>query len=135
MKIGFVAGAFDLLHAGHIDMLRQAKIVCDFLKVGLQLNPQFNRPEKNKPVQSIVERQIQLLGCKYVDNIIIYETERDLLDILSIEPIDIRIVGEDWKEKEITGQQLCKERGIEIYYNKRSHLFSTSELIERIKKS
>lgn len=138
MKVGFTCGAFDLLHAGHIMMLKEAKSVCDELLVGLQTNPKLDRPSKRKPIQSLFERYMQLAACKYVDRIIIYETEQDLQDILSIYAIDIRIVGEDHKKPK--GQlsvrdKICKERGIEIYYNSRKHRFSTTELIQRIKKS
>lgn len=130
MKIGFVCSCFDLLHSGHILMLQEAKSHCDFLIAGLQTDPTIDRPEsKNKPIQSIVERFIQLDGVKYVDKIIPYESERDLLDILNSIKIDIRIMGEEYKDKEFTGKGLP----IEIYYNSRKHGFSTSELRKRLK--
>lgn len=129
---GFTCSAFDLLHAGHIDMLRQASEQCDYLIVGLQNDPSFDRPFKNKPVQSIVERYIQLSACKYVDEIVVYNTEKDLEDLLRLLDINIRIVGIEYKNKELTGRQICAERGIEIFYNTRDHDFSTTELRERI---
>lgn len=133
LKVGFTASAFDLLHAGHILMLQEAKSVCDYLIVGLQTNPNLDRPNKRKPMQSIIERQIQLKAVFYVDEVIVYETEKDLLDLLKALPIDIRIVGEDYKGKDFTGKDYCLSNNIEIYYNKRSHDFSSTELIDRIK--
>lgn len=132
MKVGFTCSAFDLLHAGHIDMLRQAREKCDYLIVGLQNDPSLDRIEKNKPVQSIVERYVQLAGCKFVDEIIPYNTERDLEDLLSILSINIRIVGEEYKFRPLTGRDICERRGIEIFYNKRDHRFSSSELRARL---
>lgn len=132
MKVGFTCSAFDLLHAGHIDMLRQAREKCDYLIVGLQNDPSLDRVGKNKPVQSIVERYVQLAGCRFVDEIIPYNTERDLEDLLSILSIDIRIVGEEYKDKFLTGRDICVRRGIEIFYNKREHRFSSSELRNRL---
>lgn len=133
---GFTCGAFDLFHAGHVVMLQEAKSVCDYLIVGIQTNPAIDRPEKNKPVQSIVERQIQVGACRYVDETIVYETEKDLLDLLTILKIDIRIVGPDHANKPNPSprDEICHRRGIEIYYNRRDHGFSTTELRERIKK-
>jgi glycerol-3-phosphate cytidylyltransferase len=128
MKIGFVASCFDLFHAGHIMMLKEAKGQCDYLIVGLQTDPTVDRPEKNKPIQSIFERHIQLDACKYVDEIVVYATEKDLMDVLQSFPIDVRIVGEEYQHKSFTG----KELPIEIYYNKRRHSFSTSELRQRV---
>ena len=133
MKVGITFGAFDLLHAGHILMLAEAKSTCEVLLVGLQTNPQIDRPEKHRPIQSVYERQIQLEACEYVDDIIIYDTERDLENILATMPIDIRILSEEYRDKPITGEGICKRRGIEIYYNKRDHDYSTTELRERIK--
>ena len=130
MKIGFVCSCFDLLHSGHVLMLQEAKSKCDFLIAGLQTDPTIDRPDsKNKPIQSIVERFIQLDGVKYVDKIIPYESEKDLLDILNSIKIDIRIMGEEYKDKEFTGKGLP----IEIYFNSRKHGFSTSELRKRLK--
>lgn len=130
-KIGFTCGAWDLLHAGHISMMREAKEHCNYLICGLQTDPSLDRKEKNKPVQSIIERYIQLSAVKYVDEIIVYNTEQDLVDLLEILPLNIRIVGEEYKDKPFTGQDVCKARGIEIYYNSRTHRFSSSELRNR----
>ena len=132
-KIGFTCSTFDLLHAGHITMLREAKKECDYLICGLQTDPTIDRPtSKNKPIQSLVERYIQLEAVKYVDKIVVYQTERDLEDLLLTLDIDVRIVGEEYRNAKFTGQDICKQRGIEIYYNKREHSFSTTELRERI---
>lgn len=133
MKIGFTCGAFDMFHAGHILMLKKCKDVCDYLIVGIQTDPTIDRPEKNKPIMSIFERQMVVKACKYVDEIIVYETEKDLEDILSTIDIDIRIVGIDHKNGFMTGYEICKKRGIKIYYNKRDHRFSTTSLRERVK--
>lgn len=132
MRKGFTCSAFDLLHAGHIDMLKQAKEQCDYLIVGLQNDPSKDRVDKNKPVQSIVERYLQLSACKYVDEIIPYNTEEDLEDLLSILDIDVRIVGVEYKNKHLTGRTICDMRGIEIFYNRRDHNFSSSELRARM---
>ena len=132
MVIGITFSTFDLLHAGHILMLQEAKQYCDYLIVGLQTDPTIDRPEtKNKPSQSIVERQIQLAAVKHVDEIVIYETEKDLLDILTIYPINIRFVGEEYQNKDFTGKQYCLDNGIELVYNNRKHRFSTTELRQR----
>lgn len=128
MIVGFSASTFDLLHAGHIMMLREAKSVCDYLIVGLQVNPKIDRPEKNEPVQSIVERYIQLAAVKYVDEIVPYATEGDLEDILEAYPINIRILGEEYRNKDFTGRDICKKCGIELHFNKRDHRFSSSSL-------
>jgi glycerol-3-phosphate cytidylyltransferase len=131
-KIGFTCSTFDLLHAGHILMLQEAKHHCDKLIVGLQTDPTIDRPDtKNKPVQSIVERQIQLDAVQCVDYIYIYETEKDLMDLLTILNIDIRFVGEEYKDKDFTGKQYCIDNQIEIFYNSRKHRFSTTELRKR----
>jgi len=132
MIVGLTASTFDLLHAGHIAMLREAKSVCDYLICGLQIDPSYDRPEKNKPVQTIVERYAQLSAVKYVDEIVVYHTEQDLLDILEMYPIDIRILGEEYKEKEFTGKDICRKIGIEFYFNKRNHRFSSSGLRKRV---
>jgi glycerol-3-phosphate cytidylyltransferase len=131
MSKGFTASAFDLLHSGHIAMLEEAKSVCDYLVVGLQVNPQLDRPDKHKPIQSVTERYLQLKACKYVDEIIPYETEGDLYNLLQILHPDIRIVGEEYLDRKFTGKDLP----IKIYYNRRQHSFSSSELRERIKNS
>lgn len=132
MKIGFTCSTFDLFHAGHVTMLAEAKVHCDFLLVGLQTDPTISRPTKNKPVQSLVERYIQLEGCTYVDAIVPYTTEADLEEILKIYPINIRFLGEEYKNNAFTGKQICEDRGIEIYFNKRDHSFSTTELRKRV---
>ena len=132
MKIGFTCSAFDLLHAGHIQMLRDAKSQCDHLICGLQVDPAIDRETKNSPVQTLVERYIQLAAVKYVDEIIPYESESDLNDILEILPINIRILGEEYKQKDFTGKDVCRRRGIELYFNKRDHRFSSSSLRKRV---
>lgn len=130
--VGITFSTFDLLHAGHVAMLREAKEHCDYLICGLQVDPSLDRPEKNKPVQTLVERWTQLQGVKYVDEIIPYQTERDLEDILQLFNIDIRIIGEEYKNGKFTGRATCAKRGIEIYFNKRDHRFSTSDLRNRV---
>ncbi len=132
MKTGITFSAFDLLHAGHVKMLEEAKRQCEYLICGLQTDPTIDRPEKNKPVQTVVERYIQLKACKYVDEIVPYATEQDLEDILRAFKIDVRIVGEEYKEKNFTGRKYCDENGIELYYNKRSHRFSSSGLRKEV---
>ena len=131
-KIGFTCSTFDLLHAGHVTMLEEAKRHCDFLIVGLQNDPTEDRPEKNKPVQSIVEGQIQLAAVKYVDEIVIYNTEQDLMDLLLTLPIDVRILGDEYKNKDFTGKDIAKQRGSKIIYNGRDHSFSSSSLRKRV---
>lgn len=135
MKIGFTCSAFDLFHAGHIMMLREAKEQCDYLIVGLQTDPTIDRPYKNKPVQSIFERYVQVKACKYVDEIVVYATEKELVDIIMSYPINVRIIGEEYEDKEFTGRSECVDKGIKIYYNKRAHSFSTTELRERVVES
>jgi glycerol-3-phosphate cytidylyltransferase len=129
MKIGFTCSAFDLFHAGHITMLRDAKEHCDFLIVGLQTDPTIDRPKKNRPVQTVYERWVQLAACQYVDRIIPYATEKELLDILQSQAINIRFVGEEYQSQPFTGKDID---GIEIYYNKRRHSFSSTELRQRV---
>ena len=131
-KVGFTCSTFDLLHAGHIAMLREAKDQCDYLICGIQTDPSIDRPEKNKPVQTLVERWTQLQGVKYVDEIIPYQTEQDLEDILKLFHIDVRIIGEEYKDGKFTGRATCAARGIEIYFNKRDHRFSSSDLRKRV---
>ena len=130
--VGFTCSTFDLLHAGHVAMLREAKEQCDYLICALQVDPSIDRPEKNRPVQSLVERWTQLQGVKYVDEIIPYQTETDLEDILKMFHIDVRIIGEEYKDGKFTGRATCAARGIEIYFNKRDHRFSTSDLRSRV---
>tara|TARA_A100001011_G_scaffold388832_2_gene469231 strand:- start:783 stop:1190 length:408 start_codon:yes stop_codon:yes gene_type:complete len=132
MKIGFTASTFDLLHAGHVQMLREAKEQCEYLICGLQIDPTVDRKEKNSPVQTVVERYTQLNGVKYVDEIIPYSTERDLEDILEMYHINVRILGEEYREKDFTGKDICKRRDIELYFNKREHRFSSSDLRARV---
>ena len=133
--IGFTCGAFDLLHAGHVLMLEEAKSVCDYLIVGLQTDPTIDRPEKNKPIQSLVERTIQVNAVKYVDQTICYQTEAELLELLKVIQPDVRIIGEDYKDKDFTGKQWCFDNDVYIYYNSRQHTFSSTELRTRIKKT
>jgi len=132
MVVGFTCSTFDLLHAGHIAMLREAKDQCDYLICGLQVDPSIDRPDKNSPVQTLVERWTQLQGVKYVDEIIPYQTETDLEDILKLFNIDVRIIGEEYKDGKFTGRATCAARGIEIYFNKRDHRFSSSDLRTRV---
>ncbi len=128
MKVGITFSAFDLFHAGHVKMLEEAKRQCDYLIVGLQTDPTIDRPEKNQPTQTVVERYIQLKACKYVDEIVPYATEQDLEDILRSFKIDVRIIGEEYRDKDFTGRAYCEEKGIELYFNKRDHRFSSSGL-------
>lgn len=133
MKVGFTCSTFDLFHAGHIIMLKEAKQQCDYLIVGLQTDPTIDRPkEKNRPVQSIFERYVQLQACKYVDEIVVYATEKDLLDILLSYAINVRILGDEYENKTFTGRQECISKGIKFYFNKREHTFSTTELRQRV---
>jgi len=131
--IGFTASTFDLLHSGHITMLREAKENCDYLICGLQIDPSLDRSDKNSPVQTVVERYVQLSAVKYVDEIIVYQTERDLEDILEMFHIDIRVLGEEYREKDFTGKDICKRRGIQLHFNKRDHRFSSSSLRKLVK--
>lgn len=132
MKVGFTCSAFDLLHAGHIQMLRDAKEQCEYLICGLQIDPSLDRDHKNSPVQTVVERYHQLAAVKYVDEIIPYVSEKDLEDILEMYHIDVRVLGEEYKDLDFTGKDICKKRGIQLYFNKRDHRFSTSDLRKRI---
>jgi glycerol-3-phosphate cytidylyltransferase len=128
MRVGITFSAFDLFHAGHVKMLEDAKRQCDYLIVGLQTDPTIDRPEKNQPTQTVVERYIQLKACKHVDEIVPYATEQDLEDILRSFKIDVRIIGEEYQDKNFTGRAYCEEKGIELYFNKRDHRFSSSGL-------
>jgi glycerol-3-phosphate cytidylyltransferase len=133
MKVGFTCSTFDLFHAGHIIMLKEAKTQCDYLIVGLQTDPTIDRPNtKNKPIQSVFERYEQLKACKYIDEILVYETEADLVNILLSYPINVRILGQEYTERDFTGRQECVSRGIKFYFNKREHTFSTTELRQRV---
>ena len=129
MKIGFTCSCFDLLHAGHILMLKDAKEQCDKLIVGLQTDPSIDRPlTKNKPIQSLRERKIQLEAVKYIDDIFVYETESDLVDLLKLVKPDVRILGSDYKDESFTGDDL----NIPIYYHERDHDYSSSDLRKKI---
>lgn len=132
MTVGFTASTFDLLHAGHVAMLREAKQQCDYLIVGLHIDPSVERPQKNKPVQSIVERYTQLSAVKYVDEIIPYQSEKDLTDILKLYSIDVRVLGEEYKDQDFTGRDLCERLGIRLHFNKRRHDFSSTDLRYRV---
>jgi glycerol-3-phosphate cytidylyltransferase len=131
-RIGITASTFDLFHAGHVIMLEEAKRQCDHLIAAIQVDPTIDRMTKNKPVQSIIERQIQVSACKHVDEIIVYSTEKELEDIFMSLPIDIRIMGEEYRDKEFTGKAICEKRKIEIYFNTRDHYFSSSDLRQRV---
>ena len=132
-RIGFTCSTFDLLHAGHIAMLREAKEHCDYLICGLQTDPTIDRPDtKNAPVQTLGERYTQLNAVEYVDEIIPYQTEQDLVDIFSMYHITVRVLGEEYREKDFTGKDICRKRGIDLYFNKREHRFSTTDLRERV---
>tara|TARA_B110000977_G_scaffold12072_1_gene15464 strand:- start:275 stop:688 length:414 start_codon:yes stop_codon:yes gene_type:complete len=133
MKYGITFSTFDLLHAGHVQMLREAKEQCDYLICGLQMDPSIDRTDKNSPVQTVVERYTQLNAIQYVDEIIPYNNEKDVEDILTMYHIDVRILGEEYKELDFTGKDICKKRGISLYFNKREHRFSTSDLRKRVK--
>jgi glycerol-3-phosphate cytidylyltransferase len=132
-KIGIVFSAFDLLHAGHVAMLSEAKNHCDYLICGLQTDPTIDRPDtKNHPIQTIVERQIQLAACRYVDEVVVYQTEQDLRDLLLILPVDVRILGVEYQDKDFSGAEECYDRNIEIVFNGRDHSFSSSSLRKRV---
>ena len=132
-KIGITFSTFDMLHAGHIAMLSESKNHCDYLICGLQTDPTIDRPDtKNRPVQSIVERQIQLAACRYVDEVVVYQTEQDLIDLLLILPVDVRILGVEYEDKEFTGKKECYQRDIDLVFNGRDHSFSSSSLRKRV---
>jgi len=135
LKIGIVFSQFDILHAGHIAMLSEAKNHCDYLIAGLQNNAQWDRPDKNAPIQSIVERQISLSAVRFVDEIVVYNTEKDLEDILLTLPVDVRILGVEYMEKDFTGRAICEKRKIELVFNSRDHSFSSSSLRKRVVES
>ena len=130
-KIGFTCGAFDLLHAGHVVMLKEARENCEHLIVGLQTDPSIDRQEKNQPVQSVYERFTQLSAIKYVDEVIPYDTERSLIDLLESTPINVRFIGEDYIDKSFTGDDLP----IKVHYTNRKHSFSSSGLRQRVTQS
>ena len=132
-RIGITFSTFDMLHAGHIAMLAEAKNHCDYLIAGLQTDPTIDRPgTKNKPVQSIVERQIQLAACRYVDEVVVYQTEQDLIDLLLILPVDVRVLGIEYADQDFTGKHECAIRGVETIFNRRDHSFSSSGLRSRV---
>ena len=128
LKVGITFSTFDLFHAGHVAMLAEAKNHCDYLIAALQTDPTINRPEKNKPIQGIFERYVQLQACKYVDEVVVYATEKELRDILLSYPIDVRILGDEYASKSFTGDNL----NMELYFNRREHSFSTTELRQRV---
>ena len=133
MKIGFNCSSFDLFHAGHVTMLKMEKELCDYLKVALQVDPTVDRPGiKNKPVQSVYERYVQLQGCRYVDEILVYETEKDLLNLIQTQTIHIRFLSEEYLNRDFTGKQYCLDNDIELFYHKRQHQYSSSELRGRV---
>ena len=131
-RVGFTASTFDLLHAGHVMMLREAKNQCDYLICGLQIDPSVDRPKKNSPIQTIVERYTQLSAIKYVDEVVVYSTEQDLLDILEMYKIDVQILGDEYKDKDFTGREVCDKLDIDLYFNNRDHRFSSSDLRKRV---
>jgi glycerol-3-phosphate cytidylyltransferase len=132
MITGFTCSTFDLFHAGHVMMLEEAKSNCDYLIVGLQTNPNIDRPEKNSPIQTLPERFVQIKACKYVDEVIPYQTENELELLLWMLPIQIRILGAEYRTKNFTGKDICEKRGIELYFNSREHNLSTSNLRKRV---
>ena len=132
-RIGITFSTFDMLHAGHVAMLAEAKNHCDYLIAGLQTDPTIDRPHtKNHPIQSIVERQIQLAACRYGDEVVVYQTEQDLLDLLLILPVNVRVLGVEYEGKQFSGDAECYQRGIEIVFNARDHSFSSSSLRKRV---
>ena len=133
MKIGFQCSSFDMLHAGHVTMLKQEKEMCDYLKVALQVDPTVDRPGiKNKPIQSVYERYVQLQAVKYIDEILVYETEDELLSLIKTQTMHIRFLSDEYIDKNFTGKQYCIENGIELYYHKRDHKYSSVEIRNRI---
>ena len=133
MKIGFNCSSCDLFHAGHVTMMKMEKEMCDYLKVALQVDPTIDRPGiKNKPVQQIYERYVQLQGCRNVDEILVYETEADLLNLIQTQTIDIRFLSEEYKDKDFTGKQYCIDNGIEVHFHLRRHQYSSTELRNRV---
>ena len=133
MKVGFNCSSFDLFHAGHVTMLKMEKNLCDYLIVALQVDPTVDRPGiKNKPVQSVYERYVKLQGCKYVDEILVYETEEDLLNLIQTQKIDIRFLSEEYKDKDFTGKQYCIDTGIELHFHLRKHKYSSTEIRNRV---
>ena len=133
MKIGFNCSSCDLFHAGHVTMMKMEKQICDYLIVALQVDPTIDRPGvKNKPTQSVYERYVQLQGCKYVDEILVYETEADLLNLIQTQTVHIRFLSEEYKDRDFTGKQYCIDNGIELYFHMRRHQYSSTELRNRV---
>ena len=133
MKVGFNCSSFDLFHAGHVTMLKMEKELCDHLKVALQVDPTIDRPGiKNKPVQSVYERYVQLQACKYVDEILVYETEEDLINLMKSQTIHIRVLSEEYKDRDFTGKQYCIDNGIELFFHLRRHKYSSTEIRNRV---
>jgi glycerol-3-phosphate cytidylyltransferase len=133
MKIGFNCSSFDLFHAGHVTMLKMEKEMCDYLKVALQVDPTIDRPGiKNKPTQSVYERYVQLQACKYVDEILVYETEEDLLNLIQTQTIHVRFLSEEYKDRDFTGKQYCIDHGIELFFHLRKHKYSSTEIRNRV---
>ena len=133
MKIGFNCSSCDLFHAGHVTMMKMEKEMCDYLKVALQVDPTIDRPGiKNNPVQSIYERYVHLQGCRYVDEILVYETEADLLNLIQTQTIHIRFLSEEYKNIDFTGKQYCIDNGIEVHFHLRRHQYSSTELRNRV---
>jgi len=133
MKIGFNCSCFDLFHAGHVTMLKMEKELCDYLKVALQVDPTIDRPGlKNKPVQSIYERYAQVQACRYVDEILVYDTEKELLNLIMTQDMNIRFLSDEYLYRDFTGKQYCMDNGIELFYHKRQHSYSTSDLRNRV---
>ena len=133
MKVGFNCSTFDLFHAGHVTMLKMEKELCDHLKVALQVDPTIDRPGiKNKPVQSVYERYVQLQACKYVDEILVYETEEDLINLMKSQTIHIRFLSEEYKDRDFTGKQYCIDNGIELFFHLRRHKYSSTEIRNRV---
>ena len=133
MKIGFNCSSCDLFHAGHVTMMKMEKQLCDYLIVALQVDPTIDRPGvKNKPTQSVYERYVQLQGCRYVDEILVYETEADLLNLIQTQTVHIRFLSEEYKDRDFTGKQYCIDNGIELYFHMRRHQYSSTELRNRV---
>lgn len=133
MKVGFNCSSFDLFHAGHVTMLKMEKQLCDYLIVALQVDPTIDRPGiKNKPTQSVYERYVQVQSCKYVDEILVYETEADLLNMIKTQTIHVRFLSEEYKDRDFTGKQYCIDNGIELVFHKRRHQYSSTELRNRV---
>ena len=135
IKIGFQCSSFDLFHAGHVTMLKMEKELCDYLKVALQVDPTIDRPGvKNKPTQSVYERYVQLQSCKYVDEILVYETELDLINLIKTQTFHIRFLSEEYRDRDFTGKQYCIDNGIELFFHLRRHQYSSTELRNRVHK-